>query len=270
MLLSLVLLLAGCGDKTRATSAIGGRAAQAKKTSLTITFSNTSGYVFNEIYICATAADDWGDELLGSTRILKSNGSIDVDVPSYDFDNYDILVVDEYNDEYFFTRIPLQKGSEVDIYSHEGELIADVWDAAGNNSATVYGTLAGAVAEEVFDAGGKGDVFSITFSFSNGARNIVFTELYLMPEDTSNAADMGYNHIAYVAPMQAGDYAAIEVDDHIYFDILLIDQDGNEWYYQGVFLEEDCLAYPTNHNGAGFTIEYADGSTSEYVGEIIF
>ena len=34
-------------------------------------------------------AGAWGEELLGSTSVLRSNGSIDVQVPAYDFDNYD-------------------------------------------------------------------------------------------------------------------------------------------------------------------------------------
>lgn len=139
-----VMLLAGmvgCGDKTA-----GG--AQKNADTLTIRFSNASSFIFNEIYISPTAANEWADELLGSTQILKSSGSIDVDIPAYDFDNYDILVVDEDRDEYMFTRVPLQHGGEVAIYFGEEGLAADVGNEQGELITTVWGTLEGAFIDE--------------------------------------------------------------------------------------------------------------------------
>lgn len=144
--LMMTLLLGGCGDKKPASSSAppsreAPSAAAPKE--LTVTFSNASGYIFNEIYISPTAANDWGDELLGSTSVLKSNGSLDVAVPAYDYDSYDIMVVDEDRDEYTFSRVPLQNGSEVAIYFGDEGLAADVADSKGELSSTVIGDING-------------------------------------------------------------------------------------------------------------------------------
>ena len=159
-ILMLVSLLAGCGGgeaSSQAASSAPVREAPSRERSsnLTITFSNASSYIFHEIYISPTASSDWGEELLGSTRILKSNGSIDVEIPAYDYDNYDILVVDEDSDEYYFSRVPLQTGSEVAIYFGDDGLAADVADSRGNSVATIFGTLEGASGGGSYDNGGN-------------------------------------------------------------------------------------------------------------------
>lgn len=164
LVLTVLLLLAGCGgggssSQSQASSAPEARqtAAAEKPSTLTITFSNASDYIFNEIYISPTASDEWGEELLGSTQILKSNGSINVEIPAYDFDNYDVLVVDEDRDEYQFTRVPLQNGSEIAIYFGDEGLAADVSDSQGNMATTVFGTLGGINSDgEIVDGGGGG------------------------------------------------------------------------------------------------------------------
>ncbi len=146
VVLMMALLLVGCGDKKAdSSSAPPSREAPSSAASkeLNITFSNASGYTFNEIYISPTAASDWGDELLGSTSVLKSNGSLGVVIPAYDYDSYDILVVDEDRDEYTFARVPLQNGSEVAIYFGEEGLAAEVADSNGELSATVIGEING-------------------------------------------------------------------------------------------------------------------------------
>ncbi len=144
--LMMALLLAGCGGQKDAfASGLAPKEAPASTapTEFSITFSNASGYIFNEIYISPTASNDWGQELLGSTSVLKANGSLDVTVPAYDYDSYDIRVVDEDSDEYTFTRVPLQDGSEVAIYFGDQGLAADVADAGGTLTATVVGNLNG-------------------------------------------------------------------------------------------------------------------------------
>lgn len=158
VILLAVLLLAACGGgQSAAPPEPDGREpapapAPAAPSTLAVIFSNASDYTFNEIYISPTASTEWGDELLGSTRILKSNGSIDVEVPAYEYENYDILVVDEDRDQYHFTYVPLQHGSEVAIYFGEEGLAADVADPAGNMVATVFGQLNGGSG-----GGGQGD-----------------------------------------------------------------------------------------------------------------
>ena len=126
---------------------------------LNITFSNGSNYIFNEIYISPTAANDWGSELLGSTSVLKSNGSIDIEIPAYDFDNYDIRIVDEDRDEYGFQRVPLQDGCEVAIYFGDEGLAVDVYGQGENLISTVNGTLngGGGASADVVEDGGRGD-----------------------------------------------------------------------------------------------------------------
>lgn len=161
IVLAAVLMLAGCGGgaSSQAPSSAPARpapasTAPAKPTNLTITFSNASDYIFNEIYISPTASNDWGSDLLGSTSVLKSNGSLDVEVQAYDFDSYDILVVDEDKDEYYFSRVPMQDRCEVAIYFGDEGLAADVYDKSGTALATVAGSLGGS--EGGGDSGGGG------------------------------------------------------------------------------------------------------------------
>lgn len=142
LLLAAMLLLVGCGANPPASPTTADEPqAPSKPTTLTITFSNTSGYIFNEIYISPTASNSHGEELLGSTRILKSNGSLDINIPAYDFDTYDILVVDEAGDRYNFSRVSLSHGGGVSIYFGNDGLAADVTDNKGNAIGTVPGTL---------------------------------------------------------------------------------------------------------------------------------
>jgi len=145
--LTLVLLLAlsvvACNDPppvpTPEPSADPTPAAPA---TITIKFSNDTNYNFNRIYISPTASNEWGNELLGDTSILKSHGSFDVRLQAYDFDNYDIKVIDEDNDEYIFTRVSLNDGYEVSIY-FGSVLSADIFDRSGNEVGSVIGTLNG-------------------------------------------------------------------------------------------------------------------------------
>jgi len=136
-----ILLLTGCGASSTPTPSFVPSREPVVPRTITIEFSNASNYIFNEIYISPTASNEWGDELLGSTRILKSNGSVDIELHAYDYDNYDILVVDEDRDEYYFSRVSLQNGSEVAIYFGINGLAATVFDAQGNETSTVYGDL---------------------------------------------------------------------------------------------------------------------------------
>lgn len=153
-ILVIMLVLAGCGGGGGASEAASKAisvpasqpaapsvpAAPAAPATLKITFSNASSFIFNEIYISPTAANEWGADLLGSSSVLKSNGSIDLEVPAYDFENYDVMVVDEERDTYRFTRVPMKDGNELAIYFGENGLAADVIDG-GKTATTVAGTL---------------------------------------------------------------------------------------------------------------------------------
>ncbi|MDL2219830.1 hypothetical protein LJC04_05840, partial [Ruminococcaceae bacterium OttesenSCG-928-O06] len=90
-------LLAGCGGD------------DAPKT-FSVTVENSTIYAFNELYVSATASDNWGSDHLGSTNILKANGSYDITLEKYDYENYDVLIVDEDGDEYLFRYVTLTEG----------------------------------------------------------------------------------------------------------------------------------------------------------------
>jgi hypothetical protein len=168
--LALIFSLAACGAPAKEASAAmrapassdaptEPTAAPTKPDILSVSFSNSTDYIFNEIYISPTATNEWGDELLGSTRVLKSNGSIEVDVPAYDYDNYDIRVVDEERDVYQFTYVPLKRGNRLEIVFDEG-LKANVYDPGGAETASVAGSLNG---------GGEPDAASLNEGESEAA-----------------------------------------------------------------------------------------------------
>lgn len=123
MLLAAALFTA-CGAKPAPASSAPVRAAAPSTMNIVVT--NSSDYHFNELYITPTAAPDWGADLLGSTSILKKGGSVAVTLDAYDFNTYDLRVVDEDDEVYLFQRIPLNEGSEIAIgFGNEG-LQADV------------------------------------------------------------------------------------------------------------------------------------------------
>lgn len=129
-LLMLGAMLAGCGDK-------GGAGAGGE---MTIVLNNDTGYTFNELYITPTASSDWGQDHLGSTSVLKKNGSFDVALPVYDFDNYDIRVVDEDEYVYLFKYVPLYDGTALTIYFTEDSLVVDAVHAEGGTD-TIFGEM---------------------------------------------------------------------------------------------------------------------------------
>lgn len=131
LLLCLLLslgMLAGCNPKEEVESG---------PATFNVAVTNASGYIFNELYVSATAANSWGSDHLGSTSVLKNNGSFEITLEEYDFDNFDIKVIDEDGDTYTFTRVPLADGTEVAISFNDG-LIATV-TAADGSSTTVSG-----------------------------------------------------------------------------------------------------------------------------------
>lgn len=97
-----------------------------------VKIANGSDYIFNEIYVTSTANSSWGSDVLGGTNILKSNGSYDVSVEKYDFENYDILVVDEDDDEYIFKYVTLRQGTEVTVYFDADGLYVHVLHSDGS------------------------------------------------------------------------------------------------------------------------------------------
>ncbi|MDR0952379.1 MAG: hypothetical protein LBM18_05590 [Oscillospiraceae bacterium] len=148
ILLVLILafsMLAGCG---------GG-----KSDSLDVRVTNSSGYTFEQLYVTPTAQNDFGDDLFGSTTILKDGGSFDIKVMKYEFDTYDVRIVDEDDDVYQFSRVSLGDGSEIAI-SWDNGLVATV-TAKDGSSAEFEGVMnpdsedSGSVADSGGDDGGE-------------------------------------------------------------------------------------------------------------------
>ena len=64
-----------------------------------------------------------------------------MDIPHQDISSFDIKIVDEDRDEYFFERVPLQNGYRVSISFGSGGLTADVTDKSGSSLTAVRGAL---------------------------------------------------------------------------------------------------------------------------------
>lgn len=129
-MLLLVAVLAGCGGNKEQPASSKSEPAVKPATTLKVTVANATDYMFNELYVSPTAQNEWGDDHLGSTSVLKKNGSVDITLPAYDYDSYDIRVVDEDDDVYVFQRVSLKNGSTVSIFWEDGP-IAQVEDADG-------------------------------------------------------------------------------------------------------------------------------------------
>lgn len=157
LLAVLAAALLGCGAPAQESAT---PPPQESKT-LRITVTNASDYVFNELYITPTSQSDWGQDHLGSTSILKKNGSFDVTLAKYDFENYDIRIVDQDEDVYLFKYVPLNEGSKVAISFGDG-LIAEVTGADGS-SQTVGGELVSGSGD---DSGGDYDYTMEDFAFN--------------------------------------------------------------------------------------------------------
>ena len=104
------------GTSAPASSAVQEQPAETEPpTTLSVTVTNVSGYNFQELYVSPTGSDDWGQDHLGSTSILKNNGSYDITIDRYEFANYDVMILDEDGDEYRFMYVPLADGCEISV-----------------------------------------------------------------------------------------------------------------------------------------------------------
>ncbi|MDR2515277.1 MAG: hypothetical protein LBD02_08770 [Christensenellaceae bacterium] len=168
LLLALFLLaaaLAACTESTPA-AAPPSEAPQvsAKPTKLQATISNQTDYNFFELYVSPTAANEWGEDHMGSTSILKKNGSFQITLQAYEFSSYDVRIVDEDSDEYLFERVSIVDGTKVTISFSEDGLVATSVAPSGAES-SVIGALNG---ESVSGGSDPGDTGSLDGYGTNG------------------------------------------------------------------------------------------------------
>lgn len=226
--------LAGCGPK------------EAKAT-----FTNDSAWTFNEIYLSPTASDDWGEDQLGGTNILKAGGSCEVTLESTGNGLYDIEALDEEGDLWTFMRIPLEAGSEV-IILHTGAEVLAVSVSPEGEETEIVGELSS-------DASSEEGWFEFMLYNDTG---YAFMEVYVTGID---ADDKGYNHVAD-APQQDGSYATIGLEEQSSYIIAIIDEDGDGWVFADVYLEQSCEVN-ISFSDPEMTVYYMDGSTQTYVCE---
>ncbi len=240
--LLLCLLLAGsvlsaCQPKETGKDPVGENTQPpAQETTFKVTVVNQSGYIFNELYVSPIAENAWGADHLGSTNILKNNGSYEITLEKYSFDNFDIKVLDEDGDTYVFTYVPLKAGTQVTI-SFEDGLVANVLGADGAEAA-VAGTLG---SDSGSDPGDTGDVEDYTtepfvFTIYNESSYDIYA-IYMMPAYTDGegvdilpsvlAAGENYTFEASVA---GTDYEGITD-----WTLRVVDVDGDESASYDVF-----------------------------------
>ncbi len=181
---NLILACAGCGggDKPAAVQTEAPvSAAPAPASTFSVTVKNGSSYIFNELYGSPTASNDWGADHLGSTSILKSNGSFEIMLEKYQFENYDILVLDADGDTYKFAYVPLTAGCTVEISFNDG-LIAVVTQQDGKET-VVSGELSSADSESDTSSS---DLYSESFAFTVYNRTAYeIYSIYMTPADGS-------------------------------------------------------------------------------------
>lgn len=127
--------------------------APSQPATLAVTVTNVSGYNFQELYVSPSGANEWGDDHLGSTNILKNNGSFDIEVAKYDFENYDVQVIDADGDVYEFQRVPLAEACNLQIgFGDDGAPLAISVKTDGTEN-SVSGTLNGSSGQEMQPTG---------------------------------------------------------------------------------------------------------------------
>lgn len=172
-------------------SAPASEPAPAQPATLPVTVTNLSGYNFQELYVSPSGASEWGDDHLGSTSILKNNGSFDIEVTKYDFENYDVQVIDEDGDVYEFQRVPLTKGCTLQIGFGDDGLPLAVSAAADGTENSVSGTLNGSSGGQEAQPTGAGYDTAGAFSFEvyNNSAFDIYT-LHMGRVDASSDEDV--------------------------------------------------------------------------------
>lgn len=213
-----------------------------------VTFTNKSGYIFNEVYLSPTSLDTWGEDLLGGTTILKSNGTHELEIPTASNGVYDVRAVDEDGDLWEFERIPLQNASTLVISGEDGTVTAIATTLDGE-TITVAGTMSGADTDWYDEDWYEGDWSDYDwsdyeesadygwyeFTLSNYS-SYAFVEAYFM--EAGETEDAGYNHLEESQGLRVEGTTNIAVEGYFYHDIAFIDEDSDLLVFYGVDLED--------------------------------
>lgn len=226
----LAALLCGCG--------LGAKSAGNDASSFQITLVNNSGYIFHEMYVSATASNEWGDDLLGSTGILKDGGSYAITLEKYSYENYDIKIVDETQDVYEFTYVPLQDDTTVTI-GYDGGPVVTVTGADGEEN-VITGKLNGEAVEDTQQADGE-DQDNVSDAFSFTIYNESEYDIYAIYMAPANSDGAGVDILPEV--LQAGQsydyqgsFMGTEYEGITEWTLHVVDVDGDTSISEDVFI----------------------------------
>ncbi len=146
-----VLFLVGCGDSSE--SPLANRSEEADQGQLDSTQSvtpgeivatNDTGYTFVELYSTASSSSEFGEDLLGGTRI-DTGSSFDMTIGNI-LETQDFLILDNDGDYYSIIGIALNNGDTISftlLNDASGNIIptVNVYDASGANVSTVSGSF---------------------------------------------------------------------------------------------------------------------------------
>ncbi len=179
--------------------------------------NDTGGYDIWYIYISPATEDTWGDDWLDETEILPSGSSVSFNVPN---DVYDIMLVDEDDDEY------IRYGVNVDGYYSWNVTLSDLGSQdmgySGGGGDTVYGDAPVTIYN---DTGG----YDIWYIYCNPSS-------YSEWGDDRLGSDILYSGDEYTFYVEGGDY----------YDIQCEDEDGDTYTFWELWVGDDGLYLPVD------------------------
>lgn len=86
------------------------------------TLVNKTGFTIDEIYVSPNGDDEWGEDVM-SLDVLANGKSVEISFDEdyeellldFDIDLYDLKVVDEDGDEYYWTKLKLETINSIEI-----------------------------------------------------------------------------------------------------------------------------------------------------------
>jgi len=88
------------------------------------TLINESGFDLYELYVSSTFSDDWEEDILADD-ILMDGDQITVTIDEEGVTLYDILIVDNIGNEFYWEEFNLDEISTIRIYCQDDEIWAE-------------------------------------------------------------------------------------------------------------------------------------------------